>query len=75
MTAPDYFRLADWPLGPSLVGYLNDRSHSILPGIALIGVSFVVAALIFSLLRLATSRPTESCTRIVVGEAIDSSVP
>ena len=62
-------------VGPSLLGYLNDRTHSILPGIAVIGVSFVVAASIFSLLRLATPRPNESCTCIVVGEAIDSSAP
>jgi predicted MFS family arabinose efflux permease len=62
-------------VGPSLIGYLNDRWHSILPGIALIGTSFVVAAFIFSLLRLATPRPNESCTRIGVGEAIDGSVP
>ena len=52
-------------VGPSLIGYLNDRSHSILPGIALIGVSFVVAALIFSGLRLTPLRPTESSIRMV----------
>jgi MFS transporter, ACS family, tartrate transporter len=46
-------------VGPSLVGYLSDRSHSILPGIALIGVSFVMSAFIFSLLRLATSHPID----------------
>jgi MFS transporter, ACS family, tartrate transporter len=62
-------------LGPSLIGYLNDRSHSILPGIALIGASFLVAALIFSLLRLTPPRPTESSIRMVVGDAIDSSAP
>jgi MFS family permease len=62
-------------VGPSLLGYLNDRTHSILPGIAVIGVSFVMAASIFSLLRLAPPRPNESCTCIVVGEAIDSSAP
>ncbi len=32
-------------VGPSLIGYLNDRAHSVLPGIALIGLSFVVALL------------------------------
>ena len=56
-------------VGPSLIGYLNDRSHSILPGIALIGVSFVVAALIFSGLRLTPLRQNENCARIKVGEA------
>jgi ACS family tartrate transporter-like MFS transporter len=53
-------------VGPSLIGYLNDRSHSILPGIALIGASFVLAAFVFSLLPLATPRPKESGTRVVV---------
>jgi MFS transporter, ACS family, tartrate transporter len=61
-------------IGPSLVGYLNDRSHSILPGIALIGSSYLLAAFVFSLLRLATPRPSESCTSIGVGEAINRPV-
>ena len=56
-------------VGPSLVGYLNDRSHSIFPGIALIGSSYLVAAFVFSLLRLVTPRQNENCARIKVGEA------
>ncbi len=53
-------------VGPSLVGYLNDRSHSIFPGIALIGSSYLVAAFVFSLLRLVTPRQNENCARIKV---------
>jgi len=41
-------------IGPYLVGYLNERSHSILPSIAAIGSSYLGAAFIFCFVRVQT---------------------
>ena len=39
-------------LGPSIVGYLNDRTHSLHPSLIFIGCSFLASALILSFVRV-----------------------
>ena len=50
-------------IGPYLVGYLNERSHSILPSIAAIGSSYLGAAFIFCFVRVQTRTAQDRCPR------------
>jgi MFS transporter, ACS family, tartrate transporter len=47
-------------LGPSIVGRLNDRTHSIHPSLFFLGGSFIMSALILSFLRTTPSTPLKS---------------
>jgi MFS transporter, ACS family, tartrate transporter len=58
--------------GPYLVGYFRDESKSILPGIALIGCSYLIAALVFSLPALAVPVKAKARTNIPAAGLIDS---
>jgi MFS transporter, ACS family, tartrate transporter len=60
-------------VGPYLVGYLNDRTHSILPSIAAIGSSYLVAALIFFFVSVESSPAHNTATLVPTREATNTS--